>query len=98
MKAAQARSGISRYYAEADAPSGVDAFPYRGDFAYYFVPENRGRLDHFSVIAALPNFEVGAIGEGKAHAEQNLIRGERRDIDFFETQVLAPVQHGGHHF
>jgi hypothetical protein len=98
VKTAQARRGVRRNDAQTDSPPGVNSLPYRSDLSNHFVAEYRGRLDHLGVIATLPNFEVSTIGESKAHAEQNFVSGEWRDIDFFETQVLAPVQHGGHHF
>jgi len=43
--------------------------------------ENGGGLNHLGVIAALPNFEVGAIGEREEHADQNFIGGERGHIN-----------------
>ncbi len=97
VKAAQAGRGICSDNTQAQAPPGVDSLPHRGDFADDFVAENRGRLDHLGVIAALPDFEVGAIGEREAHAQQDFVGGQRRNIDFFQAQVLAAVQHGGHH-
>jgi hypothetical protein len=97
VEAAQARRGICGDYAESIAPAGVDSLPHRRDFAYHFVAEDRGRLDHLGMIAALPNFEVGAIGKSETHTKQDFVSGERRDIDFFETQVLAPIKNGRHH-
>jgi hypothetical protein len=97
MKAAEARRGIRRNHAEADPPPRVDSLPDRSDFAYDFVPENRRRLDHLRVISTLPNFQIGAIREGKADSKQDFVSGKRRDVDFFKAQVLAPVKHGGHH-
>jgi hypothetical protein len=97
MKAAEARRGIRGYDTKANAPPGINALAYGGNFANDLVTENRGRLNHLGVVAALPDFEVGAIGERKAHAQQNFVRSEWGDIDLFETQIFAPVQHGGHH-
>jgi len=85
-------------YAEPQAPPRVDPLADRGDFAHHFMAKDRGRLDHLGVIAALPNFQVGAISESEPHAKQDFVGGQRRNVDFFQAQVLAPVQHGGHHF
>ena len=62
MEAAQARRGIGGDHALADAPAGVDTLAESGDFANDFVAENGGRLNHARVVAAPPNFEVGAVG------------------------------------
>jgi len=47
-------------------------------------------LNHFGVIAALPDFEVRAIGERKANAHQDFVGGQRRDIDFFNAKISLP--------
>jgi hypothetical protein len=75
MKAAQAGRGVRGNYTQAQTPPGVDSLPDRSDFADDFMAEDRRRLDHLGVIAALPDFEVGAIGEREAHAEQDFVGG-----------------------
>ena len=91
MVAAQARSGIGGDYAHADLPAGVDTLANSGDFADHFVPEDRGSLNHLGVIAALPDLEVGAVGEREAHAEQYFIGGQGGHVDLLDAQIFAAV-------
>ena len=97
MVAAQAGRGIGGDHAHADAPASVDALADGGDFADHFVTEDRGRLNHLRVIAALPDFEVGAVSKSETHAEQDFIGGERGHVDFLDAQIFAAVQNGGVH-
>ena len=55
MVAPQARRGIGRYDTHAQAPARIRALTRDGDFTDHFVTKDRGRLNHFRVIAALPN-------------------------------------------
>src|SRR5258708_7400741 len=50
------------------------------------------------MIAALPNLQVRAIGQRQPHAQKNLVRCDRRNIDLLDPQILAAVKHGRGHF
>ena len=97
MIAAEARRGVCRNHANAQAPARVNAFADRDHFADNLVPKNGGRTNHFCVIAALPDFQIGAIGESEAHAQQDFVGRERRHINFLDAQIFAAVKHGGGH-
>src|ERR1700722_1313291 len=98
MKTTQARGGIGGHHAHADLPAGIYALSDGGNFADHFVAKDGRRLNHFGVITALPNFEVGAIGQREEHADQNFIDSQRGHIDLLNTQVFATVENGGIHF
>src|SRR5262245_44824142 len=53
---------ICRNDAHADAPASFGAFANGHDLTDHFVAEDGGRLNHLGVIAALPDFQVGAVG------------------------------------
>ena len=76
--AAETRRGIGGDHANAHAPAGVHTLADGDDFADHFVAEDGGRLNHLGVIAALPDFQVGAIGQRQAHAQQHFVGGQRR--------------------
>jgi hypothetical protein len=61
------------------------------------MPKHRRRHDHFCVIAALENFQVGAAGERGFDADADFARleGWRRDV--FNLDFFLPVQDGGFH-
>ena len=60
--------------------------------------KNGRRLNHEGVITALPNFEVGAVGERKAHAEKHFVGGQGRHVDHFNAKILAAIENGRRHF
>ncbi len=97
MEAAQAWRGIGSDDALADAPAGINTLAESGDFADDFVAENGGRLNHARVVAALPNFKIGAIGEREANAEEHFVGGQSGHIDFFDAQIFAAIENGGGH-
>ena len=59
--------------------------------------EDGGRHDHFGVIAALENFEVGAASQRGFDADADFARLERRRRDVFDLDFFLPVQDGGFH-
>ena len=59
--------------------------------------EKSGRLNHARVKALLPNFEVGAAGEGNLDAHQHLIFEQAGDVDLFDLDVLRTVEDGRCH-
>src|SRR5215831_1197487 len=56
-----------------------------------------GRLDHLRVIAPLPDFQVRAVRQRHAHANQNLIVRDGRHRDSLDAHVFAAMQHCGRH-
>src|SRR5690349_4831330 len=95
--APQARSGVGGHHAHAELPARVNAFAHGNDFAYNFVAENGGRLDHLGVIAALPDLEIGAVGEREANAEENLFGSQGGDVNLLNAQIFAAVKDGRGH-
>src|SRR5215469_269950 len=63
----QAGCGIRGDHTHSDAPTRVDALAGGDDVANQFMAKHCRRLNHARVIAALPDFEVGAVGERKAN-------------------------------
>ncbi len=90
--AAQTRSGVGGDHAHANPPARVHTLAHRGDVADDFVAKHRGRLNHFGVIAALPDFQVGAIGKRETNAEENFFGGERRHVNHLDAQIFAAIQ------
>src|SRR4029077_14454205 len=78
--AAQARSGIGGNHAHANAPSCVHALSHRRNVSNDFVSKDGRRLDHFGVIAALPDFEIGAVGQREANTEEHFVGSKVRHI------------------
>ncbi len=96
--AAEAGRGICGDYTNAHAPARVNALAYCDNFADHFVAEYSGRTNHFCVIAALPYFQISAIGQREANAQQHFVGGKRWNVDFFNAQILAAIKHRGSHF
>ena len=59
--------------------------------------EDGGRHDHFGVIAALENFQVGAAGERGLDADADFAWFERRRREVFDLDFFLSVQDGGFH-
>src|SRR6267378_4047713 len=97
MVAAQARRGICGDHAHADAPTLIYALAHGCNLTNQFVAKNGRRLDHFGVIAALPYFQVGTVGQRQANAHQHFIGGKRRHVNHFNAKILAAIQHGCGH-
>src|SRR6266566_4215820 len=66
--ATQARSGIRGDNAHPDAPTRIHALAHGDNLTHQLVTEDRRRLNHLRVIAALPNLEVGTVGERQTDA------------------------------
>ena len=90
--ATQARSGIGGDNAHPDAPARIHALAHGDNLAHQLVTEDRRRLNHLRMIAALPNLEVGTVGERQTDAQQNFIRGQGRHVDLLNAQIFAAVQ------
>src|SRR2546430_17253407 len=69
MIAAETRRGVRGNYTNASAPACINALADSDNFADDFMTEDRGRTNHFGVIAAPPNFQVGAIVQGETDAQ-----------------------------
>jgi hypothetical protein len=93
MIAAQAGRGIRGDHAQADPPSRIDAFAYGCNFSHDFVAEDGGRLDHSGVVAALPYFQIGTIGQRETDAEKNFIGANGRHVDLLDAQILAAIEY-----
>ena len=98
MVAAKARGGIRGHYAHAEAPAGIDAFADGHDVADQFMAKDGRRLDHAGMVAAFPDFEVGAVRESEADTKKNFVGGQRRHVDFFDAKVFAAIEDRRHHF
>src|SRR4029077_1508759 len=48
-------------------------------------------------VAALPDFQVGAVRKRQPYAQQNFVGGEGRHIDLFDAQIFAAVEYRGRH-
>jgi hypothetical protein len=59
--------------------------------------EDGGRHDHFCVVAAFENFEVGAAGERGFDAETDFARLERGWREVFDPDFFPTEQDGGFH-
>jgi len=62
------------------------------------VAEDSRRLNHFGVITALPNFEIGAISERQTDAHQDFVSGESGHVNHFNAKVFAAIKHSRGHF
>src|SRR5215472_4121214 len=96
--ATQARRGIRRHHTHSEAPARINAFARGYDVANQLMAKYRRRLNHARVIAALPNFEVGAVGERKADAQKHFVSGQRRNVDHLNPEILAAIEDGRRHF
>src|SRR2546427_7555683 len=92
-----ARRRICRQHAQARLPLTGHLWPDGDDFAHQLVPEHGRRRDHSRVVAALPDFQVGPVGESNAHANENLVRPDRRNVNLLDAQVFAAVEDGCGH-
>ena len=57
------------------------------------VAEGNGRLQHFGVVAATVDFEIGTAGEGRADPEDQFAGGSLRDGNVLQSQVFLAVEH-----
>ena len=96
IEALQAGRGIRGHDALPDLET-LDALAHRHHIAGQFVPEQSGRHDHPRVIAAQKNLDVGAAGQGRAHAHQQIVRPDVRNRNAFQLHVLFAVEHGREH-
>src|ERR1700722_10547185 len=97
MVATQTRRGVGGHNAHADSPARVNAFADGRDISHDFVAKDGGGLDHFGVIAALPNFKVGAVRQRQANTEKHFVGSKAGHVDHLNAQVFAAVQHGRGH-
>jgi hypothetical protein len=61
------------------------------------VAEDGGRHDHFRVIAAFENLEVGAAGQRGLDADADFTRFQDARWDIFNLDIFLPVEDGGFH-
>ncbi len=54
-------------------------------------------MNHEGMVAALPNFKVGAVSEREAHAKKHLVGGQRRHVDHFNAKILAAIKNSSRH-
>ena len=97
MIAAQARRGIRGNNAHANPPARIHPLAQGHDFADQFVAKDGRRLNHFCVIAALPDFEVGTVGKRQADAHQDFVGRHSGHVNFFNAQIFAAIEHGRSH-
>lgn len=67
------------------------------DHAGQFVTEDSGRHDHFGVIAAFENLQVGAAGERGFDMDADFAGFQRRQRDVFDSDFLFAEENGGFH-
>ena len=59
--------------------------------------EDGGGHDHFGVVTALEDLQVGAAGEGGLDADAHFSRLERGRCNVFNLNFFPSVQNGGFH-
>ena len=91
--AAQTRRGIRGDNAHADPPAWIHPLADGRDLADQLVAKDGRRLNHFRVIAALPDFEVGTVGKRQPDAHQDFVGGQSGHVDFFNAKIFAAIQH-----
>jgi hypothetical protein len=74
-----------------------NAFAYRDHIASHFVTKERGRADHFGVVAAAKDFYIGAASERRADAHQQFARADGWNGNRLEPHVFLAIQHGRLH-
>ena len=91
-----ARRGVERDDAVAGREIG-DSLARFDDRAGKLVAEERGRNNHARVISAAKDFEIGAAGESRAHADDELARGCLGNGNLLDANIFAAVKDGGAH-
>jgi len=89
-----ARRGIGHDHAVSDFPFFSSGFR---NHSGKFVAENGGRHDHFCVVAAFEDLEIGAAGERGFDADADFAGFERGWRNIFNLDFFLPVQDGGFH-
>jgi hypothetical protein len=85
-----AGGGVERQHAVAHAEPG-DTGTHLYDYASQLVAEDHRGLQHHGVVSAAVDLEVGAAGEGRAHAQEEFARADRRNGNPLHAQVLAAI-------
>ena len=62
-----------------------------------FMAEDGGRHNHFGVIAAFENFQIGAAGERGLDADADFAGFQRWRRDVFDLNFFPAVKDGGFH-
>jgi hypothetical protein len=91
-----ARRGIRGDDTLADTPT----FRFRvnlGDNAGKFVTEDGGWHDHFCVVPAPEDFEVGSAGQRGMDGDPDLSGLKRRSRDIFNPDVLFSIEYSSTH-
>jgi hypothetical protein len=63
-----------------------------------FMSEHRWRNDHFCVITALENFEIGAASERGLDLDAHLAGFQGQGLDLLDADQFLAVEDGGFHF
>ena len=96
IKTPATRRRVRHHHAVAAAPD-AHASVTLADDAREFVAEDRRRHDHLRVITALEHLQVRAAGQRGLDANPHLARPQRALGDFFDFDLLFPVEDGGFH-
>ena len=70
---------------------------YGDDVAGELMPEQGRRLNHAGMIAASEHLHIGAAGQRRADAHQNVPHANPGNGYRLDEQVLSPVQNGSQH-
>jgi len=68
-----------------------------GDDPGELMPEDAGWSQHAGVVSAPEHLEVRATGQGGPDADANLAFGKVGFGQFFDSDILLPMEHGGAH-
>ena len=88
--------GVERDDAIAGSEIG-DALAGFDDGSGQLVAEERGRNDHARVISAAKDFEIGAAGESRANADDELAGCGLGNGNLLDADIFAAVKDGGAH-
>ena len=95
-EAGVAGRGVEGEDAVADG-EGSDTFAELHYGSGEFVAEEAVEGEHFGVVAAAVDLEIGAAGEGGADAQHQLAGGSDRDRHVLNAEVFLTVKNGGSH-
>jgi len=96
IEAVEAGGGVGGDDALADVEA-FDVFADGDDVAGEFVAEEGRRDDHFGVITAAKDLDVGATGKGGADADKDIAFLDFGNGDLFHAHLFAPVEHSSLH-
>jgi len=91
-----ARRGVEGKHTVAESKSG-SAVADLDDGSGELVAEEAVGGEHFGVVAAAVDLEVGTAGEGRAYAQDQLARARDGDGDVLDAEVFPAAKGGGSH-